>query len=249
LGIPLIAVAGNLGCLFFIERPWLRPSLSCVRLGDMRKLFDVGLLFLVLHLTYIVAFASDNLLAIWICGPEAAGLYAIAVRLFAPCRLVATTLMGPLWPAYGEAIARGDIVWARRAVVASIIAAEAVVVPLALVGLLFGPSLASLWFQRPISLGFGLLAGLALQVVLETMGSGLSMFLNGASVIRAQLPLCITFAATTITAKVSLASQFGVAGIIWGAVLPYVMTQVIPYVRLIQRTFRDLERRSAITER
>lgn len=247
LGIPLIAMTGNVASLFLIERPWLRPSLKCVRLGDMRRLFQLGLLFLVLHLTYIVAYSSDNLLAIWICGPEAAGLYAIAMKLFAPCRLLTGTLLTPLWPAYGEAVARGDIGWARRAVAVSIIALEVLVVPLALVGLFFGSSLASLWFQRSISLGFGLLAGIALWVVLDTIGSGLAIFLNGASVIRAQVPLCITFAAAAIAAKVTLAHEFGIAGIIWGTVLPYALIQVLPYLHLIRRTFRDLDRQNAIS--
>ena len=247
LGVPLIATTGNIASLFLIERPWLRPSLSCVRVGEMRRLFQLGLLFFGLHLTYIVAFSSDNLLAIWICGPEAAGLYAIAMKLFGPCRLLTGTLLGPLWPAYGEAVARGDLAWARRAVAASIITLEAFVVPLALVGLFFGQSLASLWFQRSISLGFGLLAGMALWVVLETIGGGLAMFLNGASVIRAQLPLCITFAAAAIAAKVTLATQFGVAGIIWGTVLPYAFIQLLPYLHLTRRTFRDLGRRSNVS--
>ena len=84
-------------------------------------------------------------------------------------------------------------------------------------------------------------------MVLETIGAGLAMFLNGASVIRAQLPLCITFAAAAIAAKVTLAHQFGIAGIIWGTVFPYALIQVLPYVHLIRRTFRNLERQSAIS--
>jgi hypothetical protein len=87
---------------------------------------------------------------------------------------------------------------------------------------------------------------MALWVVLETLGSGLSIFLNGASVIRAQVPLCITFAAVAIVAKVTLANQFGVAGIIWGTILPYAITQVLPYLHLIRRTFRDLATQGAI---
>jgi hypothetical protein len=39
----------------------------------------------------------------------------------------------PLWPAYGEAIARGDITWVRRTIVGSIVVAELVVLPFALV--------------------------------------------------------------------------------------------------------------------
>src|SRR5262249_42955666 len=126
VGAPLIAMAGNIVCLFLVERPWLRPSLSCISFGAMKKLLNLVLLFVVVHLVGIAAFSSDNLLAIWICGPEAAGLYAIAMKLFSPCRLLSGALLGPLWPAYGEAIARRDIAWIQRTVVTSIATTEAI---------------------------------------------------------------------------------------------------------------------------
>ena len=246
VGVPLIALIGNIASLFFVERPWLRPSLSCVSFGAMRSLLNLGLFFFVLNLAGIVAFSSDNLLAIWMCGPEAAGLYAIAMKLFSPCRLLAGALLGPLWPAYGEAIARGDMAWIRRTVAASIIAVEAVVLPLALVCLFFGDELIHLWFQRPISLGFGLLSGAAVWVALEAIGSGLVVFLNGMSMLRARIPLCIAFAVMAIAAKVTFANQFGIAGIIWGTILAYSITQLAPYVHIIRRHIRDLARHSAV---
>jgi O-antigen/teichoic acid export membrane protein len=245
-GVPLIAIAVNISCLFVIERPWLRPALSSVKFAAIRQLFNLGLLFLVLHLAGIFAFSSDNLLAIWISGPEAAGLYAIAMKLFSPGRLIAGAILGPLWPAYGEALARGDIVWVRRTIVASIVTAVAVVLPLVVVSLFFGNELIRLWFQRPISLGFGLLAGGALWVVLEAVGSGLATFLNGASVLRAQIPLSIAFAATAIVAKVTLQNQFGIAGIIWGTIVAFSITQVVPYTYIIHRYIRELARQSAV---
>ena len=246
VGVPLISMAGNIACLFFVERPWLRPSLSCVSLGAVRSLLNLGLLFFILHLVGIVAFSSDNLLAIWMCGPEAAGLYAIAMKLFSPCRLLAGALLGPLWPAYGEAIARGDITWIRRTVAASIIAVEAVVLPLALVCLFFGNELIRLWFQQPILLGFGLLSGAAVWVALEAIGAGLAMFLNGASILRAQVPLCIAFAVMAIAAKVTFANQFGIAGIIWGTILAYSIAQLVPYAHIIRRHIRDLAAQQAL---
>ncbi len=217
VGVPLIALIGNIASLFFV-----------------------------LNLVGIVAFSSDNLLAIWMCGPEAAGLYAIAMKLFSPCRLLAGALLGPLWPAYGEAIARGDMAWIRRTVAASIIAVEAVVLPLALVCLFFSDELIYLWFQRPISLGFGLLSGAAVWVALEAIGSGLVVFLNGMSMLRARIPLCIAFAVMAIAAKVTFANQFGIAGIIWGTILAYSITQLAPYVHIIRRHIRDLARHSAV---
>lgn len=240
-----IAMIGNLGRLFLVERPWLRPGLSYVSFGAARELLNLGLLFFALAIIGITAFYSDNLLAIWVCGPEAAGLYAICARLFSPCRLLASTLLAPLWPAYGEAIARGDIAWVRRTIVMSIAIALLVISPLTLCLLFFGNDLASLWMRQPMSFGFGLLSGMALWVIIETFGAGMSYFLNGASVIRAQLVLGTIFAAVAVVAKVALARQFGIGGIAWGTLLAYAGIILLPCARIVQRHLRELSRRAA----
>src|SRR5262249_52404727 len=143
----------------------------------------------------------------------------------------------------GEAIARGDMGWVRRTLKTSIIAAEMVVLPLALTGLFFGDDLARLWFQQPIALGFGLLAGLALWAVLEGAGSGLAMFLNGASIVRIQVCLSVIFAATAIVVRIVLANQFGIAGIIWGTIVAYFAVMLVPLGWIIPRQMRKLGNR------
>jgi O-antigen/teichoic acid export membrane protein len=243
-GAYILLESANFVSLFFVKRPWLRPSWSCTSFDAVRNLFNVGILFFILHLAGIVAFSSDNLLAIWACGPEAAGMYAIAVKLFSPCRLLAATVQLPLWPAYGEAIARGDIAWVRRIIVRSMITAEAIILPMALGIFFFGNELASLWLQRPVSLGYGLLGGVALWVVLESIGFGCSYFLNGASAIRVQALLSNCFAPAAVVARLALAAQFGISGIIWGTVLAYSIAVLLPYTWLVPRQIRDLMTRA-----
>ena len=239
-----VAMLGNLGCLFLVDRPWLRPSLRCVERGAARELLALGLQFFALALIGMATFYSDNLLAIWACGPQAAGLFAICTRLFSPCRLFAGTMLGPLWPAYREAITRGDIAWVRRTIAASIVLSVLVVLPLALGLTVFGDTLARLWMRRPLVLGFGLLFGMALWVTVETIGSAISYFLNAASMIRVQLILGAVFSVVAIATKVTLAMHFGIAGIAWGRSFAYIGTTLFPSVRIIRRQLRELASRT-----
>jgi O-antigen/teichoic acid export membrane protein len=202
-------------------------------------------MFFALAVLGMIAFYSDNLLAIWACGPESAGLYAICQRLFSPCRLLAGTLLAPLWPAYGEAIARGDITWVRRTVALSIIISSLVVLPLALGLLFFGSDLATLWMRRPISFGIGLLSGMASWVLLETIGSGMGYFLNGASIFRVQIVLAPIFAAVAVALKITLIKKFGISGIAWGTLLAYSSVMLLPCGLIIRRHLRELARRAA----
>jgi O-antigen/teichoic acid export membrane protein len=244
-GGQAVAMIGNLGRLFLVDRPWLRPTLRCVDIGAARALLKLGVLFFALAVLGVIAFYSDNLLAIWVCGPEAAGVFAISVKLFSPCRLVAATLLQPLWPAYGEAIARGDVAWVRRTVTLSTLGSVLVAAPPALALLLFGDALASLWMRQPISLGLGLLSGMALWAIIETIGAGIGYFLNGASLIRVQLILGTIFAVVAVAAKVTLAKEFGIAGIAWGTLFAYAGVMLLPYIRIVRRHLQDLARRFA----
>jgi O-antigen/teichoic acid export membrane protein len=243
-GGQAVAMIGNLGRLFFVERPWLRPIPSHIRPAAARELLHLGLLFFALAIIAAVAFYSDNLLAIWTCGPSAAGLYAICSKLFSPLRLISGTLLGPLWPAYGEAIARGDVDWIRRAIVMSITLAVLIISPLALGLALFGGDLATLWMRRPIEFGFGLLSGMALWVIVETIGSGMSLFLNGISAVGVQVVVGSIFAVLALMAKVTLAKQFGISGIAWGALLAY-LSIIVPYGRIIRRRLGALDKINA----
>jgi O-antigen/teichoic acid export membrane protein len=242
-----IAMIGNLGRLFLVDRPWLRPSLRCVQPYAARALLAIGLQFFALALIGMVAFYSDNLLAIWACGPQAAGLFAICARLFSPCRLLAGTMLAPLWPAYGEAIKRGDVAWVRRTIAASIAVSVMVVLPLALGLAFFGDTLASVWMRRPVAFGAGLLFGMALWVTVETIGSAISYFLNGASLIRVQLVLGAVFTAVAVVTKVSLAMHFGIAGIAWGTLISYAGVMLPPSARIVRQQLRDLGRQRAAT--
>jgi O-antigen/teichoic acid export membrane protein len=188
---------------------------------------------------------ADNLLTIWACGPEAAGLYAICTRLFSPIRRLAGTLLGPLFPAYGEEIARGDIAWVRRTIIMSITVALWLIAPFSLALPFLGNDLASFWMRRPMSFGFGLLSGMALWVIIEVPGSGMSHFMNGASVVRAQLVIGAIFATVAVAVKVFLAKQFGIAGSPWGTLLAYCGTTLLPGALIVQRHVRELARLAA----
>jgi Na+-driven multidrug efflux pump len=158
---------------------------------------------------------------------------------------MAATLLQPLWPAYGEAIARGDIAWVRRTLVLSTLASVIIISPLALSLMLFGDDLARFWMRRPIDLGFGILSGMALWVLVETIGSAMGYFLNGALVMRVQLIFASIFAVVSVLLKIKLAREFGIAGIPWGTLIAYTGIMLVPCGRVIQRHLRKLAARGS----
>jgi hypothetical protein len=108
-----------------------------------------------------------------------------------------------------------------------------------------GNDLAGFWMRRPMSFGFGLLSGMALWVVIEVPGSGMSQFMNGASVVRAQLVIRAIFATVAVAVKMFLAKQFGIVGIPWGTLLADCGTTLFPSALIVQRNVRELARLAA----
>ena len=108
---PAVALAGNGVDLFFGRRAWLRPSLRLVDRSTARLLLRVGWIFFVIQVSMAIAYESDALVLTQILGPSAVTVYSVTMRVFLVVPALAGFVLAPLWPAYGEAISRGDAEW------------------------------------------------------------------------------------------------------------------------------------------
>ena len=59
-------------------------------------------------------------------------------KLFAIAPVFLSFVLAPLWPAYGEACARGDSAWVRRTLIRSIVLGAITVIPPAILLVIFG---------------------------------------------------------------------------------------------------------------
>jgi O-antigen/teichoic acid export membrane protein len=163
-----------------------------------------------------------------VLGPEAVTQYAVPARMFYAVGLVAGLLFLPLWPAYGEALARGDIVWIRRTLIRSL------QMTLLLVGLpsffmvIAGKAIVHIWVGPQIHPSFHLLLGMGIWAVLGGLGGALAMFLNGANILKFQAACGVTMASTALVLKIWLARSWGISGVIWATVIAYSIFVAIP---------------------
>jgi O-antigen/teichoic acid export membrane protein len=241
-GGPVVALALNAFVVFGLRHTDLRPTLRSATKRAARELVRVGLLFFVLQLAVAVAFQSDVIVAAQILGPEAAAEYSVVARLFLLMPSLLWMAFLPLWPAYGEAIARGDVPWLRRTVVRSTLAGIAISGVSSALLLLFGNQVLRLWLGPVFDPPFALLAGMAIWAVMSTAGTSMAMLLNGATVIGFQVVVASVMAVTSIIASIVLGRTFGLAGVIWGTVLAYLVCNAVPIVWYLPRLFQRLER-------
>lgn len=240
-GAPILAALAN-GLVLLLRSPWIRPAPPAFRLVYARALLRVGLLFLVLQLATAVAFASDSLVLAHVIGPSAVAEYAVVARLFSIPMLMVSLALGPLWPAYREALGRGDAEWLRMTFRRSIRVALAIAVPVSTILVLVGVPLIDVWVgTSALRPPFGLVFAFGVWTILSSLGSALAVLLNGIQVVRFQVITAILMATTGLLLSIALTSRIGVAGVIWGSVIAYSICSLIPAFLYLRRLFDRLE--------
>ena len=239
-GGPVIALALNAWVLFWRQRRFLRPSLGRYSREAAGRMLRLGALFLVLQVVSAVAFFSDNLVAAHVLGAASVTQYAVPRRMFDAVAMVVAMYVTPLWPAYGEAISRGDVPWVRRTLARSIARISLFALGCGVVLVVIGRPILHLWAGPLVTPPLSLLAGFAVWTVLASAGSAVAAFLNGAGRLRFQVVTAIAMGVAAITLKIVLARSVGLSGIIWGTVAAYTACTAIPMARYIPRLVASL---------
>ncbi len=140
----LLANVGLLAGLLF-QFKWLTPRGLEFRFDALQGLLKLGVLFCVQQVSATVLFALPSLVISGFLGAAAVTPYNLAQRLFNLFGVVQNAFMLPLWPAYAEANARGEIAWIRRTLSRSLFATLTLTILPMAVGASFANDIIRLW--------------------------------------------------------------------------------------------------------
>jgi len=241
-GPPALASLANGAILFGVRRPWLLPRWRTGTREAALKIFRLGFLFFVLQLTGAIAYSSDNIIAARVLGAEAVTQYSVPMKMFSFVPMMMGMILIPLWPAYGEAIARGDVTWVRSTLSRSVGLSLLVAVPVSVPLVLWGGGIIRLWVGSGIAPSFLLLSGLGMWAVMSTVWGAVVMFLNGANALRVQVASALLMGVGALVTKYLLARSIGLPGIIWGTIAAQSVFVVLPMAIYIPRLLFDLGR-------
>ena len=241
-GSPLIVAAANSTYVLLYERPYLRPRFRHFSFPAARELLGIGSAFTILSLSASLAFASDNLVISHILGPSRVPEFAVPARIFGILSGLLISCLTPLWPAYGEAAARGDVVWIRHILTRSIWASLAVSAALGLITVATMPTLLHHWIGSQFPTPLLLAAGLALWVVIQVGSAAVSVFLNGLNVMKPQIVIACVFTPLCILLKIVFTKSIGLSGPVWATIVVYSGAAALPYYFIAPRVLRKLQR-------
>ena len=227
-GAPLLAALVNSLVLFGYQRTWLRPDWKNADTATATKLIRIGLLFFILQMALALAYSSDNLVAAHFLGPEAVTLYSVPMRMFTAVTLLVSMLITPLWPAFGEAKARGDILWVKRTLSKSLKLSFFLSLLPTLFLIIYGPTVIHLWVGAEITPPLSLLIGQGIWTMLLALGTTMSIFLSGINMYNFLIKTVPIMSIISLILKIFLAEQIGLSGIIWGLVISYILLFIVP---------------------
>jgi O-antigen/teichoic acid export membrane protein len=235
---PALVQVVHLGFLFGRKYPWLRPRLGRIDRSAASRVMRTGGYFFILQVAGAVAYQSDSIILAQLLGPEAVTQYAIPMKLFSLTPMILGFAYAALWPAYGEAIARGDVGWARVTLKRSLIVGLGIAVPVSALIVLLGRPIIAWWVGSAVVPTYLVLFAMGIWAAMGAIGGSVSSFLNGAGILRFQAIAALLMMIANVVFSIFLTRAVGVSGVVWGSVLSQTVFILVPTGVYIAHLFR-----------
>ena len=235
---PMLAyLASNIHYLF-ISRNELRPRFVNIESSIAKNIFKVGGMFFVLQIAVVIQGQANNVIIANMLGAAEVSTYSICMKLFLIPPAMLGLVLTPLWPAYREAFASGDMLWIKRIFFQSMRWSLLISIPSAFILVLFGEKIIDLWVGHETTPSVELLVGCGLWLVLSTLGNAVAVFLNGLQLVKAQLIVTISTAIVNISLTIFLIPKIGTAGAVFGSVFAFFICTILPFFFIIKKTLK-----------
>jgi len=243
-GTPLAVSLVNTLHFFGWVRPDLRPSPALFDGRSIRRLSVDGGMFLVLQVCAALMFQINTLIIAQLLGAEAVPAYAVPERMFGIIGMILGFVLSPLWPAYGDAVARGDIAWTRKVLRRSLVLGGGIAAGLSGLMVLAAPQLLHWWVGDAITVPFMVILGFGIWKVIETVANAVAMFLNGVNVLGVQVVLALVGVVVSFIMKVWWVKLYGVSGLIFAMNATYLVF-ILPFLAMAcRKAFVSIESRA-----
>ncbi len=222
--------------LFTGEVPALALPLPRPEWSELRETLRSGFGYWGLQVATVISFQLDALVLSSQLGLKQAAVYSATGKLFWLVSTVLSLGLGPLWPAYTEAIASGNAEWVRRTFRRSLLGSIA----LALIGVAVLAPMANpllgLWTRGALQAPTPLVAAFGAWTLLTAISGPVSIVLNATRAFRFTLIAALISTPVNFALSVALTARFGLIGPVLGSVTAQLTCVLLPLYFLRRRT-------------
>ncbi len=219
-GLSMVLSNLFLTCYFFKKHKEITLSIRNVDLKKIKEIISLGVKFFIIQMAVLVVFATDNIIITQVLGPAHVTPYNILFKLFSIVIMGINIITAPLWSAYTEAYAKGDIKWISNTLKKLNLLMIPIIISVLLL-VIFARDIINIWIGPHIEFTNLLVVFMGIYTVITVWGNIYSSFLNGVSHLKLSLTISIFAALVNIPLSIYFAKtlQLGSAGIILGTVI------------------------------
>ena len=226
--------------LVLLARLAKKRLFSITRIGfatryEYKKIIKSSGLFFILQIGVMVGWGMDALLISSTLGAAATAGYVLVQRVFQIGIQPISMVNAPLWSAYADAHVRGEKSFIRRTLWRSIRYTLIYASIVAILIMVVGQYVIAVWTSGEIRVDATLIIAFGIWAIIEALSNALAMFLNGCNVIRQQVIAVIVLCFLALPIKIYLLVHYGVAWMIVGFSVTFVLTFVILYGFLFRK--------------
>jgi len=155
-----------------------RPSLKWFNTKYTKELMRLGSRFFIISISFVIFYATSNIIITQVLGPQEVTVYNIAYKYFSVPVMAYAIIMSPIWSAVTEAYTKDDFSWLKNTLRKLNIASVIFVVGI-LSMVLISNQVYRLWVGDRVQVPFVLSAIMALNSIINVVISPFSQFLNG----------------------------------------------------------------------
>ena len=222
---PFVMLLNNL-FYFGLRNRALMPTVRSSSASAAGPLLKVGIAFFALSALTSISLNVDNLIVAKVADLETVSAYSVTTKLFSLLGLAITLVALPLWPANGEALARGDVQCVRKTTRIMVILSVSAVAAGGLVLILGRNIIASLWLGPGSTIPLALAISLVVWSTMMAVASPLFSVQNSVGLLTYQFAGWGLFTVLSIPLKFYLYSLFGLPGIPLAGAATYLLVLV-----------------------
>jgi len=213
--------------IFFGRYKWLRPNLNDFSWQDVKWLFSAGSWFWIAQISTIAMFQTDLIIVTQLFGAEEVATYGVVLKLFNFIGTIALSFLGPLWPAYSEALARNDIAWIIKTFKRSILVSCLWSLPTGALLSIICPWIVGSWVGEDAIPSYGLILAMFLTSSIIPVAHCVGMLVNGLLEVKMAAVVWIVQGVVNIFLSIFLGYQLGSSGVALSTALCLLMFSVI----------------------
>ena len=235
-GMSVLVRLVNVIVLLSFEKRHLRPSFSLFEMRLVRTALSDGIYMFVLQFAVMAIFQSDKLVIGTLLTPADVVPFSVVGRGFLIGYGIFIILLSPLWPAYGEAIRRGDIAWMRRGVrLATMVGCGGILI-WGTTLLIAGKWVFPLWTRAPdMVVPRSLILAMTATFALRAWVDSRTIALNSVAIYKPQIFFFGAHAILNFGLAVLLAKPFGAVGVAWATPIASLLTSAWGYPWLMKK--------------